>query len=238
MVIWSRGYLCRLMTACILPVSCGFNRLVGLCFTSLPGAEVNCVSNVLMSNSAGWTEELHWERRPHTSTAYTAESMLVIVYTEQLLLLGNVHVYSTRLQFNRKGKQKEKSPDRLHKGAKKTWLKANPIYTVNNNKHKHGHINGGGQFQLFPFFSDVCSGWARLAPQFGTRLKFPHSEMRPGHRLKLFHVVRWNERIGWEAAWAPSLLVRFHSPLAYWRGKVELKKWRKWHLFLFFPWSQ
>lgn len=49
---------------------------------------------------------------------------------------------------------------------------------------------GQGKLQLFPFCSAVCSGWVRLAPQFGTRLEFPHSEMRAGHRLKLFHMMR------------------------------------------------
>ena len=63
-----------------------------------------------------------------------------------------------------------KAQKKKKKGAAEMkWLKTNQIYTFNkqqhnNNKHKYGHVYGRGLFQLFPFFSDVCSGWARLAP--------------------------------------------------------------------------
>lgn len=81
---------------------------------------------------------------------------------------------------------------------------------------------GRGQFQLFPFFSDVCSGLACLAPQFGTRLKFPHSEMRKTRALA--EIIPHNEmknRIGWETGVVASLHIPFHSPPANWRGKAQ-----------------
>lgn len=93
---------------------------------------------------------------------------------------------------------------------------------------------GQGKLQLFPFCSAVCSGWVRLAPQFGTRLEFPHSEMRAGHRLKLFHMMRWDNKIGGESGWAPSLHVPFHSPPADWSAKAEWQSEKIILLYLFF----
>lgn len=93
---------------------------------------------------------------------------------------------------------------------------------------------GQGKLQLFPFCSAVCSGWVRLAPQFGTRLEFPHSEMRAGHRLKLFHMMRWDSKIGGETGRAPSLHVPFHSPPADWSAKAEWKSEKIILLFFFF----
>lgn len=92
---------------------------------------------------------------------------------------------------------------------------------------------GQGKLQLFPFCSAVCSGWVRLAPQFGTRLEFPHSEMRAGHRLKLFHMMRWDNKIGGESGWAPSLHVPFHSPPADWSAKAEWQSEKIILLYLF-----
>lgn len=69
-------------------------------------------------------------------------------------------------QYKRK---KVKSLDKSFKGSKKGAAEMKRLKTKsdlhlqlqqhnNNNKHKYKHVYGRGQFQLFPFFSDVCSG--------------------------------------------------------------------------------
>lgn len=68
------------------------------------------------------------------------------------------------------------------------------------------------------------------------KTKIPHSEMRPGYWLKLFHVLRWDNVIGQDTGWAPPLQVPFHSLPADWGGEAEWKSEIKCDFYLSSDW--